>query len=349
VARRTASHLSRRGSIYQLRLPIPTDLHEIFGRKELRWSLQTSHAPTAKKLTLRARLVFLSMCSNIRTMPDLSKNIIPTLVQQFYKDLVAVDPTPNNLSVREAERAASEHGRITEEIVDHLQLEIDHHVYSERTVKLAEQTLARNGIGRGDVSKEVFSALCNGVARAELEFTRFLDFRQHEPILPYVPIDPLLTSAPSVISKSTQPEQATGHLIAPNHLLKTSVTTVSSAIDQYIAFKTENEEGGSSAWKSVDVPSKRRPLDWFATLAGPEISISDLALANFRLFRDKIKRLKKNAPAGVDIREHQAKQAEDRIHPKTAKQHFHAVKAFLNWLSAEGLVESDLVPDFQGR
>ncbi|MCF6291821.1 MAG: hypothetical protein L3J04_00350 [Robiginitomaculum sp.] len=85
----SARYMSRRGRLFQLRVPIPKDLHHRFNRKELRWSLQTADRNIARRRTLRASLAFVELCDTIRIMSELSNSKIKTLVQELFDVLVS--------------------------------------------------------------------------------------------------------------------------------------------------------------------------------------------------------------------------------------------------------------------
>jgi hypothetical protein len=72
---------------------VPTDLHDVVGKKELRYSLRTGSIGTAR---LKARylagsfqLVFNQLRKDCATLKKLSAEHIQGIVQRFIKDRVA--------------------------------------------------------------------------------------------------------------------------------------------------------------------------------------------------------------------------------------------------------------------
>jgi len=82
-------YLSMRGEVYQLRIPVPKDLHDRIRRKELRWSLETKHRRTAEYRTWKASVHFGDLCDFIRIMNDLSNDDVKALVLEFFGQLKA--------------------------------------------------------------------------------------------------------------------------------------------------------------------------------------------------------------------------------------------------------------------
>lgn len=70
---KSAHYLTRRGEMYQLRLPVPKALQSKLYRKELRWSLRTSEIRLARNKTFRAVLLFHELCHILQMTGEISK------------------------------------------------------------------------------------------------------------------------------------------------------------------------------------------------------------------------------------------------------------------------------------
>jgi len=334
MAQHKAKYLRRRGPNFQIRLAIPKDIQAAFGRKELRWSLRTMSAEIAEKRALLARLAFLELCDTIRTMKTLSKPDIQNLVQQYYSQLTTDDPTPAPNDGEEIDIWTGKQEEAGESYVAELEQECLSHSYSQHIKKKAEQELVNRKIPIKSVKEADFRALCHGIARAEIEFEKFLEFRRKEPILSYTPQDTLFTAPPPPslqlsASGATNPKQ--------------QGLTISEGVEKFVTFKTSDTGG----WPTTDAKSRRRGIDWYAALVDPDKLIGQLLIEDFREYRDLLYKLKKNTPAKADIRFHQAEHEADRVHSKTMNQYFQAVKSFLNWLEAEGHSSNTLVGKIQ--
>ena len=326
MTQRLSKYLRRRGATYQLRIPIPKDLHAVFDRKELRWSLRTKERSQAENRALRARLVFLELCDSIRYDMTITKADIKELVVSLYARSVSADPPPVAVTDDYPGRWHGYQQMLTDDFITDLEAQRSTGQYDDEIIAVAKAELLRSGMSNSEVNHLVqskspaFSVLCGGVARAKIEHARFIAYRRTESLLDYQPKDELF------------------HGLSPTDTLQSIAKDIGSAgfaptieelIDTYIDFKTAGEEEGNSAWKSKDLGSKRRALDWYAILAGRETPADKLSLDNFREYRDLLPKLRKNAPAGADMRQQQAKSPSQRISAKTANQYFHAVKSFL--------------------
>jgi len=192
MAQRRSKYIHRRGIVFQLRLPIPKNLHQAFEREELRWSLHTSNLEIAEMLALKARLAFLELCCRIRLMSSHTQTDIQKLVQEFYERLLSEakhDPTPTyGIPPNDHIAYQDEHD---DNYIAGRQLEADLNDYSTATKEKARAALKQSELFPSGLDSQKFLALCNGITRAEIELARYHSFRRKELILPYEPSDAL--------------------------------------------------------------------------------------------------------------------------------------------------------------
>ena len=70
---KSTHYLTRRGEMYQLRLPVPLQLQDKLHRKEIRWSLKTRDLQIARRKVFRAVLLFDDICQKITMAETVSK------------------------------------------------------------------------------------------------------------------------------------------------------------------------------------------------------------------------------------------------------------------------------------
>ncbi len=331
------SYLAMRGAMFQLRLPIPSDLHCSFGRKELRWSLQTRDPKSARRRTLRATLFFQDLCSHIRRMPTAQPADIASITHRFYASLMADHPLPGPIAADELDRVEYHQAGIAEELASGYHDQIERRDYSTEIRRGAEEAMAQAGGHFGDLTPNEKQQLLEGVARATIEYVRYTRFRQASALDPYEASDHLFERSSGLqASALAAPRQA----LAPSAPRRGgSGGEVGELIQLYLKKGVETGTTARGQWKPKTRDEKAKSLKWFAELVGPVTDVREITPDHVRKFRDAVDGLKKGSSASATLKENHTSIAKNRIQPDTALKLFGFAKEFLGWLAQDGYLD----------
>lgn len=188
---RRVQHLVERGRGYQVRLPVPVDIQTVLGRRELRWSVQTCEPAVAKDRVLIATLAFRRLCDKLRRMKHLTVEDAREIAQAFYESLVQSYRSPPAVADEAFDHDAGHQAVLVEEFVSSLEVQVHSRDFSPAVVKTAEQRAVDGGFNPPSPGSDAFRALCEGIARAQMEHARFTLFRQRDMLTAYSPDDAL--------------------------------------------------------------------------------------------------------------------------------------------------------------
>lgn len=328
-------YLATRGATFQLRLPIPTDLHRRFGRKELRWSLHTRTPVIAREKTMQAALHFSQLCAHIRSMPNLQPTDISAIAQRFYASLVANHELPGPIASEDLRRFDYHQAGYSTELIRLLEDQIACRDYATETRYAADRALAMVNQRLEDLSTNEQQQVLEGVARTLAEHVRFTRFRQRTALDPYTPADPLLrdplqviASAPASARAPTQSPRRGGFGGQAGEL-----------IGLYLETGTSRGTTARGPWRPKTRDEKAKSLKWFAELVGATTDVREITSEHIRQFRDAIYSLKKGAAGTKSLKENETSIAKLRIDANTANKLFGFAKEFLNWLAQDGYLD----------
>lgn len=328
---RRVQHLVERGRGYQLRIPVPVDLQELLGRKELRWSVQTRDPSVAKDRVLEATLAFRRFCDKLRSMKSLSVADAREIARAFYQNLTDSYRSPAPIPDDAPPYVLDQQEEMAEEEIVRLQQQVDTRSFELEVTHLAEVHATDGSYLMPEPGTEAFRALCEGIARARIEHVRFTLFRQRDAICPYEPHDALFRHPQQVSHPQSAGPELQSIAIAPG-------LTIDEALKKYTAAFSN----GPGAWSPKTAEEKKRTFQILRAVWGAELAIGQVSTDHVRNIRDFIQALRSKAELDLDKPEKMlTKLEQERLNPITAAKYFGYVRAFLVWLVAEGYLETE--------
>lgn len=325
---RRVQHLVERGRGFQVRLPVPIDLQERLGRKELRWSVQTRDPSIAKDRVLKATLAFRQLCDKLRCMRALTAENARDIARIFYRKLAESYVTPEPAHPADQDYFENEQAKIVDDLVRDLAAQVGTQDYTGEVVEKATLAAANNGFDFPEKDTEAFRALCQGIARAQIEFARFTLFRQSDLLAEYKPQDELFDTA---------------QVSAPKAGLQSIANDqVSLSLGEAVAKYVDAHSSGPGAWNLKTAEEKERTYKIVQAVWGPDLSIRQIKTEHVRDMRDFIQAIRSKAKLDEEQPQNMlAKAVSDRLNPKTASKYFGYVRSLLRWLVAEGYLDTE--------
>ena len=325
---RRVQHLVARGRGFQVRLPVPADVQCLLRRKELRWSVRTRDPKLAARRVLNATLAFHGLCDKLRRMKDLSIDDAREIAQAFYHDLAQSYRSPAPIAEGELDYDVGHQEVMAEEFINALESQVQSRSFKSGIQSQAMTVAQELGFQMPPPGSDEFRALCEGIARAQIEHARFTLFRQSNILGKYSPQDELFVP----VEMPAAPPSVPGlQSIAIDAGLP-----VKEAVDLY--FKAHST--GPREWKPRTRDEKSRILQIATRTWGEGITVDQLTSAHVRDVRDVIEALKPRAEVDPKYPKRlTAKEGEKRLNPKTSGKYFSYVKSFLIWLDAEGYID----------
>ncbi len=153
VTRRRVPYLMLRGTTYQVRLPIPKRMHDLFGRKEIQRSLHTRDPSVARCLALQAGSRFIDLCDSIVAMGEVSESDINKLIDGFFRTLVANHSVPDPVEPGAYDWDMNRQSAAAEEMQAELAAMAAHRDYSSDIKQEASNLLDAIGTEPADLTK----------------------------------------------------------------------------------------------------------------------------------------------------------------------------------------------------
>lgn len=326
MSRRRVQHLVSRGSGYQVRLPIPVDLQSILARKELRWSVRTREPSLAATRVLKTTLAFWQLCDKLRDMKELTVSEAQQIARAFYTRQTASYVSPPPISGDGIDYEIGYQELLADEYISARQDQIKARSFGSEVTVPAKQYAEAGGFQMPEPGSEAFRALCEGIARAQIENARFVLFRQGALLGNYQPQDELFQGA------STQ-EPMTQHL-------QSSAPPIGLTLKEAVGRHVEFYSSGPSAWEPKTKEEKERTFCLVVRLWGAELPVREVNTEHVRNLRDFIQALRPRVRVDIDALDDMTAPAHgDRLNPKTASKYFGYVKTLLSWLDAEGYID----------
>ena len=326
MSRRGHKYLGRRGDIFQLRLPIPTELQVKLRRKELRWSLGTQDKHTAIRMSLQAALAFHDLCDSLRRMNDVSQELAQQIARDFYAELCAAWSPHQDVHQDDFERLKNQNGGARADLFATLKDQIARRAYPTSEWERAKARSEAYGIDFDSLSKLEKLQVLEGMAKARIEFLNFDEAREASLVDAYKPQDVLFAGVQSIaIGTSTSPSVMTD---APSHHL-------SKLVAVFLERGLADGISGSGPWKQKTANEIERTLKWFVELVGPETPVTAISNDQVREFKDGILRLQRGSSSEQRFTHVQTSDKTLQVSKTTAKKAFGWVKTFLNWLVNE--------------
>jgi len=331
-------YLSIRGEVYQLRLPVPKDLHDRIRRKELRWSLETKHRRTAEYRTWKASVHFGDLCDFIRIMHDLSNDDVKTFILEFFGQLKAsFKLTP---AMADEDRAAYEieQKAHSENAIAIWKEQLETSLFGQDIEREVDRLLKTHGLKDTDVNTDQRLRLKHGVVRAKIEFQRYVAAMNLDPFAEYGPSDKLFKGH---------------HLIEPRHSsipishknpVQKSVSTDPKQSVGYLAetFLDRGEKVGynkGKPWRDATIKLYRRAVPWFVEFVGPKTNISEVNKEHVKSIRDILLLRPRGLSSKISVFKIEQADEEDCASRTTTRNEFGAICKFLRWCENESYID----------
>ena len=267
MANYVVPYLTRRGNVFWFRMAVPTNLVHRIGRREIKFSLRSSHPSVAR---MRCRLLtveILQLMALGPAMPALTKDAIERIARRCFAvameqvdDLTAffVPNDPKLDPTDEADMALEERQK--------LQQAVTVRPFDPNVAIEAASALAAEGLSRKQVGIEEFDALCSALVRARIEALRIYAAKLSGRYDETAPRDPLFQA-------NQGPEKPLVRPPGPN---------LAELADRYCEFKSKHE------WVAKSAADNRRILGLFIELSGRERPINSLSDEDIRGYRDAL-------------------------------------------------------------
>lgn len=342
------TNLIRRGTTYYFRARVPSDLVARLGRAELKRSLRTKEASTARTRGARARALAEDLFGRIRGEPMLTEAQIAQLARNFYETaleetlvwrLIADDVEGGGDTIEaqiEGRRALEK--QIVRDLArgrtDLVSAEADALLLDfELTDILSDGPPDADGRRRPIIHDEVsYLALCRGLLRALLEATRKAA-AEDDGNFTFVPTDPMLADPPSRPSASPAPTTPPGAAPAA----EPAGPPIGSLVEP---FCREKEQSAKVSAKTLF--DYRASLALFLQGVGEATPITTITPRQVVEFKDKLLRCPTNFRKRLDtdsldeaIRLNEALPEDKRLdllNPKTINEKYLSnIKTFFAW------------------
>lgn len=333
---KSTHYLTRRGEVYQLRIPVPQHLQGKLHRKEIRRSLKTRDLQIARRKVFRAVLLFDDICHNITMTNRISKAQSHEIVGAFHELLnQAHTPTPPMMErycpveANHEAFAASQYAHNFSERLNANKLSI----YDE---SLMNSALSKLGINLRHYPQARQGEILEGISQAYFEHAELVangtdcstesqvntsDFN------PYTEL--------SLIAIS--PTKSNSSLEEP---LEASDNQLGKLIEEYISNGTKYGHTSSGPWGDTSIAVNQKVLRWFEELVGSQTDVRNIAQQHGRAFRDTLRQLKKGTPGGANLGASLTSNPKRAISAATAGNLFGYLKTFFGWLESEGYCQT---------
>jgi len=331
-------HLIRRGGVYYFRKAVPTALLDLFGTRELKYSLKTSDRQLAN---IRCRMfsnIFEQLVRGIERMSGINPEQVKQLVRDYFVQqwqktnddywMIARDTVLDKID--EADNSVEKIAELREELASNQFSNYTHHV--------AQDIIKTAGL-KINVGHDEFTEVCQGILRAHIQARTILIAKlkgMHESAYP---ADRLFSD----LNDPGLPRIETDASTAPATI---NASELQNAINAYIERVTFEGMGAKG------INEKKRTLSWLIELLdGPKRTLPSITPDDIRSVRHVIERLPKSfsirdAYKGKPLKELAAlglPEAE-RVDNATAVKQFNAVGTFFKWTQEEGLLGDKASP-----
>jgi integrase len=323
------TYMTRRGSVYWLRMAVPLDLVERFGRREIKHSLRTRSPAVAKVRCQRLGSEFLQLIARMRGMPELTQKTIQDLARRYFEQELASTEElayliPSDPAVDQAFEAQD-----SLDEAERLRTSLAERRYDPITKGVAAEALSSEGLTPKDLAFENFDQLCVAILRARIEAHRNYAAKLRGRCDEIAPRDPLFAGIVSAAMPglSGMPQEA-------------SERSIGFLIPNYLDMKRPE-------WAPRTRLDNKRVLDLFAEVVGANRPIDTISKDELRAFRDVLLRLPKNytkrkANTGQSIHAVIKSGEKDVIQKPTITKYLTRTYAFLDWCAGEGYLASTL-------
>lgn len=337
---RGLKYVERRGDIFQLRIPVPKDLQERIGRKEIRWTLNTSERSPAARRAMRAALVFHELCDNLRSMPDLSENTTKQIIQRFYEKLCESYQPIIGKTAEQKEAIEAGQMAAAEDAMADIMSQLDSGTYGGFIQSEAMRQITQAGIDHTTLSPISIRRIEEGVARAYVEQNKFVEFRRRTLLDEYIPADSLFRIADEKTLVMRENLQSTAILSVQEQVThQDAQPSITTLVEKFLEEGKNYGHGGNKGWVDGTSDEYSKILNWFIASIGADKTAKQITTDHVRNFKNNMLALRKGASRDLPLEKALASGPSSRISPKTAKKYFDYSKTFLKWLEQDGYLD----------
>ena len=324
------SHVVKRGSQFYFRIAVPLPLTKLVGRREIKASLRTSDAMSAK---MRGRVLSNGLellFRELRSMADVSNDVIVKRAKDYFKvqlskslELALLLPTDPLIDI-DFEITG------TEQLATKMREALKHQHFSHSVQSDAGALLNPINPDANTKSSDAFQFACNAVLRAKIESTRILAAQLAGEYHETAPKDPWFAGIAAVDLPPIPGDEAEAAPTGP---------TFGSVAKQFFDFKSKND------WALKTASDVKRVIALATELIGANKSMTSLHIDDVKRVRDALATvppnfMKMGVNKGLSIVEAiGANTAGVSLSVKTQDKYFTMFRQLMIWSVAEGYLD----------
>jgi integrase len=324
------SHVVKRGSQFYFRIAVPSPLTKIVGKREIKASLRTSDAMSAKMrgrvLSNGLELLFREM----RSMANVSNDVILNRAKDYFKtqlskylELALLLPTDPLIDL-DFEITG------TKQLTTELREELKKQHFSLSVQSDARALLNPTNPDIQIKPSDAFRFACNAVLRAKIESTRILAAQLAGEYHEAASKDPWFAGMAAVDLPPIPGDETTASPTCP---------TFGSVAKQFYAYKSKND------WAAKTAADVKRVIALATELIGADKSMASLGIDDVKSVRDALASVPPNymkmaASKGISVKEAvHANLSGASLSVKTQDKYFTMFRQILIWASNEGYLD----------
>jgi integrase len=324
------SHVVKRGSQFYFRIAVPLRLTKLVGKREVKASLRTSDAMSAKMrgrvLSNGLELLFREM----RSMANVSNNDIVNRAKDYFKAQLSKSlehalllPTDPLIDI-DFEITG------TEQLATKMREALKHQHFSPSVQSDARALLNPTNPDIDTKPSDAFQFACHAVLRAKIESTRILAAQLRGESHDAAPKDPWFTGITAVDLPPIPGDEAKPAPTGP---------TFGMIAKQFFDFKSKND------WAAKTAADVKRVVALATELIGADKSMTSVDIDDVKSVRNALASvppnyMKMGANKGVGVKEAiTANQSGFSLSVKTQDKYFTMFKQVLIWSANEGYLD----------
>jgi hypothetical protein len=324
------SHVVKRGSQFYFRIAVPLPLTKLVGKREIKASLRTSDAMSAK---MRGRVLsngLEQLFRELRSMMYVSNEVIVNRAKDYFKvqlskslELALLLPTDPLIDIDfEITR--------TQQLAANMREDLKHQQFSPSVQSDARELLNPTNPGIDTKPSDAFRFACNAVLRAKIESTRILAAQLGGDYHEAAPKDPWFAGIAAVELPPIPGDETAASPTGP---------TFGVIAKQFFVFKNKND------WAAKTAEDVKRVMALASELIGPDKSMALIDIEDVKRIRDALASvppnyMKMSANKGVNVQQAIAANVSGAsLSVKTQDKYFTMFKQILIWAANEGYLD----------
>jgi integrase len=324
------SHVVKRGSQFYFRIAVPSPLTKLVGKREIKASLRTSDAMSAK---MRGRVLsngLEQLFRELRSMAYVSNEVIVNRAKDYFKaqlskslELALLLPTDPSIDI-DFEITG------TQQLAANMREALKHQQFSPSVQLDARELLNPTNLGIDTKPSDAFRFACNAVLRAKIESTRILAAQLGGDYHDIAPKDPWFAGITAVDLPPIPGDEVEAAPTGP---------TFGSVAKQFFDFKNKND------WAAKTAADVKRVIALATELIGANKSMISLHIDDVKRVRDALATvppnfMKMGTNKGLSIVEAiGANIAGASLSVKTQDKYFTMFRQLIIWSVAEGYLD----------